>query len=134
MGMEDDVREFHRRFGWPDGDGPPALPAPDVARFRVAFLREEADELEGALAGGDLVGAVDALVDLAYVALGTALHLGVGPGRWRACWAAVHAANMAKVAVASASESRRGHAMDARKPPGWVGPEAAIAEVLKESP
>ena len=64
------------------------------------------------------------------MAYGTALFMGVAPGQWHAGMHAVHSANMAKVRVANANESKRGSAFDVRKPEGWVGPEARLQEIL----
>lgn len=131
------VYEFHQKFGFPTGeeDELTALTADDTRaiqnqNFRVKFLREELEELVEALNGGDRVAAFDALLDLVYVAHGTALFLGISPAQWAAGMHAVHSANMAKVKVASALESKRGHGWDAKKPHGWVGPEARLKEIL----
>jgi hypothetical protein len=43
---------------------------------------------------------------------------------------AVQKANMAKVRVAKAEDSKRGSTFDVRKPEGWVGPEARLEEIL----
>jgi hypothetical protein len=83
-----------------------------------------------AIDDGNRVKAFDALLDLAYVVYGTALFMGVTPAQWHAGMHAVHTANMAKVRVASADNSKRGSTFDVVKPPGWQGPEARLAEVL----
>lgn len=64
----------------------------------------------------DLAKQADALVDLVYVALGTAVMLGL-PWDW--LWNDVQRANMAKVR----GMTKRGHAVDVTKPPGWQGPQ-----------
>lgn len=64
----------------------------------------------------DMAGQADALVDLVYVALGTAVMLGL-PWDW--LWNDVQRANMAKVR----GVTHRGHAVDVTKPPGWQGPQ-----------
>ena len=69
--------------------------------------------MEEALGGGDRVKAFDALLDLAYVAYGTALFLGVDSAQWAAGMRAVHNCNMAKIRVAKAEDSQRGSTM------GW---------------
>jgi predicted HAD superfamily Cof-like phosphohydrolase len=62
----------------------------------------------------------DALIDLVYVAMGTAHLLGLP---WEALWNEVQIANMRKVrAAADASDSKRGSAFDVVKPPGWQPP------------
>jgi len=72
----EDMRAFHERFS--------LLPEPDTylekhATFRQNFLLEELNELSTAFAKGDLVSYLDALVDLDYVALGTAFLMGQYP-------------------------------------------------------
>lgn len=64
----------------------------------------------------DMAGQADALVDLVYVALGTAVMLGL-PWDW--LWNDVQRANMAKVR----GMTHRGHKVDVTKPPGWQGPQ-----------
>ena len=114
-----DLREFHARFGVPTGEAPRLLSAFDFA-YRFAFLHEELAELEAAHAAGDLAEVADALVDLIYVAAGTALWAGLD---LEAHWDAVHAANLRKVPVTSPTSSKRGHGADVVKPPGWVPPD-----------
>lgn len=131
--MIDSVQEFHKKFDLPLGDTDHLTGNKSAQEFRVRFLKEELAELEDALAKGDRVKAFDALLDLAYVTYGTALFLGVSPTQWHAGMRIVHAANMAKIRVASANESKRGSAFDVRKPEGWVGPEAHLQEILSWS-
>jgi predicted HAD superfamily Cof-like phosphohydrolase len=59
------------------------LPSTDVVDFRAKFLQEELDEFISSDEQDDLEGAVDALVDLVYVAYGTALLLGISPEAWQ---------------------------------------------------
>ena len=74
----------------------------------------------------DLPKIADALVDLVYVALGTA-HLHGFP--WAALFAEVQRANMTKErAKPDGSDSARGSSFDVVKPEGWRGP--AMVEVL----
>jgi hypothetical protein len=119
-----DVRAFYQRFGLLPEDGPPRLLGGGLLDFRVRLMQEELNEFAEAK---NLVGAVDALLDLVYVVLGTAVAMGVP---WQACWRHVQTANMLKVRVASAADSKRGSAYDVVKPLGWVGPEAGIAKEL----
>lgn len=128
--MIGNVHEFHEKFGLPLGKDDQLTNNLDATVFRLKFLKEELDELEEALGDGDRVKAFDALLDLAYVAYGTALFLGVDPAQWHAGMHAVHSCNMAKVRVAKAEDSKRGSAYDVKKPDGWVGPEARLEEIL----
>ena len=71
------VREFMVLF---DQDAPsfPRLPGPTVSSLRVSLIQEELDELKLALLKDhSLVLAADALGDLMYVVLGTAVALGI---------------------------------------------------------
>lgn len=131
--MIGNVAEFHEKFGLPLGTTDQLMQDPAAQDFRVKFLQEELDELKEALASGDKVGAFDALLDLAYVAYGTALFAGIDPAQWHAGMHAVHSANMAKIRVAKAEDSKRGSAFDVKKPVGWVGPESRLKEILSWS-
>ncbi len=145
------IDEFHAKFGihYPD---PPRLlpgdpPRPDVldelestllelrrygrsrdslVSFRVAFMLEELLEYMQAQRRGDIEKALDALIDLMYVLLGTAHlhgfnyqdgdHLPIFEEAWRR----VHAANMAKIKGGEASA--RSASFDVVKPEGWRPP------------
>lgn len=126
--MISNVYEFHQRFSLPLG-GKNKLDK-EAEQFRLGFLYEELQELEEALVEQDLVKAFDALLDLVYVAQGTALFLGIAPPQWDAGMRAVHNANMAKVRAGSAADSKRGTALDVVKPEGWKGPESRLQEIL----
>ena len=127
-----DVAEFHAKFGLTYG-GPPRVLDDALAEFRRKFLEEELREYKEDMykASYDvqfrpervterLASMLDALVDLVYVAVGTAEYHGFP---FAEAWRRVQAANMAKVRAASAADSKRGHAMDVVKPPGWVAPD-----------
>lgn len=116
-----DVRAFHERFNIRPRMALPtpvhALPSSAGAQ-RVGHLVEELKEFMEAVRAGDLTGQADALADLVYVALGTAIMMGVP---WNAVWDEVHAANMRK-AVGLEPEKQ-----GIVKPAGWVGPDVAGA-------
>jgi predicted HAD superfamily Cof-like phosphohydrolase len=137
----DDVCEFHQKFGI-DYDGPPRAlpgdPVPDSAimllyeahdilqsvqhvvgglhRFRIQFLIEELVEYVRANVMGDLAGQLDALVDEVYVSCGTARLHGFD---FNEAWRRVHAANMRKIRVEMADDSKRFSLFDVVKPIGW---------------
>lgn len=119
MSEFDDVGTFHARFGLPTDPGPRDLPM-EVIRFRSKFMQEELDEFNLAAIDGNHAGMFDALIDLVYVACGTAHFLGYP---WQEGWDLVQAANMAKVRAASAEQSKRGSAFDVVKPEGWQAPD-----------
>jgi predicted HAD superfamily Cof-like phosphohydrolase len=132
-----DVLRFHDRFNIPVPDFPTQLTKQRLAE-RANFMLEELREFAAAAGlsydlrlqtfteGGytqDIVAQADALVDLVYVAMGTALQLGLP---WNELWADVHAANMTKMR----GSSDRAY-IDVIKPPGWEGPHTA--EILKDN-
>ncbi len=85
-------------------------------RFRKSFLMEEMVELESAKTPED---AVDAIIDMLYVGVGT-LHLfGVDVEK---AWAAVHAANMTKHPGVNPTRPNPFGFPDYIKPPGWKAP------------
>lgn len=140
------VAKFHAKFGLPVGAhdlmvkptvGQDPLThdsledeAREIQKFRVKFMQEELDEFILTLANKDRVAAFDALLDLVYVAQGTALFMGVNSVQWRAGMRAVHRANMSKVRANSSAESKRGTKLDVVKPEGWAPPERELEEIL----
>lgn len=69
-----DVEEFADKIGLPRAS--PALFARDLHAFRARFCVEELAELMAAFAESDLPSYLDALVDLDYVLVGTAIMAG----------------------------------------------------------
>lgn len=122
----DDVKAFHEKFGIPNGDVAAPL-EPGVSEFRVGFMREELREYLEAVRDKNLHEQFDALVDLTYVVLGTAAMHGFD---FNEGWRRVHEANMKKVRVESADDSKRGHRFDVKKPEGWQAP--SLFDLLPE--
>lgn len=89
-------------------------------------MREELDEFCEGLIDDDHAKMADALVDLVYVAMGTAHLLGYP---WEQLWEEVQAANLRKRRAATADESKRGSTHDVVKPHGWTPP--AIEAILQ---
>ena len=110
-----DVRQFHLKFGQIVGKSPGFLAKAKLLE-RIAFLQEELDELKAAAETNDIALQADALVDLVYVAKGTAVMMGLP---WVSLWDDVQRANMAKIK----GLTHRGTAFDVAKPPGWVPPK-----------
>lgn len=120
MTNSDDVKAFQRKFMVPMAEAPSLLDK-DTLDFRIGFLREELQEFEESAGRDDLEGMADALVDIVYIALGTAHMMGLP---WQRLWDSVQEANMAKrMAKPDGSDSKRGSPLDVVKPPGWVGPD-----------
>lgn len=117
-----DVGDFHVRFGLPRSGRPGGQPDfdPELMTFRIKFMEEELDEFTEAVDQGDHAGAFDALIDLVYVAMGTAHFLNYP---WERGWDEVQRANMTKVRAQSAEESKRGSTFDVVKPAGWQAPD-----------
>lgn len=148
MSFFDDIADFHQKFDLTYDGNARQLPE-DLIEFRIKFMGEELDEYvthasETAVellgpegddhsqedGGGftpnryavveGLEGQLDALVDLVYVALGTAYLQGFD---FNEAWARVHAANMKKrKALPDGSDSKRGSPHDVVKPEGWEPP------------
>ena len=118
-----DVADFHEMILQDHGENYPSLVSLEYCVERSRFLAEELDEFAIAAGEANIVGLADALADLVYVALGTAYKMGLP---FDDIWAAVHEANMRKVS----GQTKRGNRVDAMKPVGWVGPEAAIARAI----
>lgn len=130
-----DVEDFHKKFGL-QYDGKPRVLVGELGNFRTRFLHEELTEYtdsqgvarallvfeavpDQAEMTHQLELQLDALVDLVYVALGTAYLQGFN---FREAWRRVHLANMAKVRAEKPSDSKRGTTFDVVKPPGWEAP------------
>lgn len=104
-----EIRDFQERFDLKE----PATWS--LLAQRYEFLGEELHELSEAIDQRDPVAVFDALLDLVYVAKGTALLLGLP---WEAGWAEVHRSNMDKVPGGKTGRLNK----DMIKPQGWVGP------------
>jgi predicted HAD superfamily Cof-like phosphohydrolase len=141
-----DVSRFHEKFGLEATTDPGHALPDDVLKFRIKFMLEELHEYVEALGMSygksqandpkiyrevetpfNVEKAFDALIDLAYVALGTA-YLHRFP--FDAGWARVQGANMKKVRAESADDPRsiRKHKIDVVKPEGWE--PASLVDLL----
>lgn len=117
--MFKDIKDFHTKFGL-KYEGNSRLLEKSLSDFRIKFLTEELVEYRLAIENKNLEDAFDALIDLVYVALGTAyLHGFNFPEGWKL----VHEANMKKVRVKSKEDSKRYHQADIVKPEGWKPPD-----------
>lgn len=148
-----DIRDFHEKFGLEYNGGPRELES-DLALFRIGFMIEELAEyaqssgfvnitrllndlheeikkqnrwVVGRIENGrDLEIQFDSLIDLVYVALGTAYFHGVD---FDEGWRRVHSANMKKIRVERPEDSKRGSSFDVVKPRGWRPPD--LSDLVK---
>lgn len=118
-----DVKAFHEKFGVSMAKVPSLLGL-EAFDFRLKFMQEELDEFNTDHNDGDLHGAADALVDLVYVAVGTALIMGLP---WDKLWAEVQRKNMQKMRAERADQSKRASKFDVVKPAGWTPPDHTAA-------
>lgn len=98
-------------------------------------LHEEIDELVAARAdsvstNASLAGQIDALVDLAYFAIGGLVRLGVNIADARIIFDTVHRANMSKVRGAKVGRAVSLD-LDAAKPMGWTSPDEIIRGIVE---
>lgn len=120
-----DIKDFHTKFRL-TYDGPPRQLPYELVTFRAIFMHEELQEYGLAVDDENLEKQLDALVDLVYVALGTAYLHGFD---FNEAWRRVHTANMKKVRAESAVDSKRNSPFDVVKPEGWVAPD--LSDLVK---
>lgn len=89
------VQEFHETYGLPVLDEA-NISDERTNALRINLLAEELDELKEALAEGDLVETLDALIDLQYVLDGAFLSFGLQSVKETA-FDEVHRSNMSKL-------------------------------------
>lgn len=112
-----DIAKMHLKYGTNDAVrklSPENLK--QFLEFRVRFLEEELTELKNSKSGDD---AVDALIDLVVVAIGTLDAFDVEPDT---AWNAVLEANMNKQVGIKASRPNPLGLPDLIKPEGWQAP------------
>jgi predicted HAD superfamily Cof-like phosphohydrolase len=86
------VKAFHGTMGI-EIENTPMAPSRTVASLRVRLIREELEELRDAMQKGNVVEIADAIGDLLYVVLGTAVSCGIQSGP---VFDEVHRSNMTK--------------------------------------
>jgi predicted HAD superfamily Cof-like phosphohydrolase len=117
------VREFHVAFDLPINDATRTL-----NKLRADLIREEAAETAEAVESGDLEHMAKELADLAYVAYGAALTLGIDLD---VAIAAVHASNMSKLVDGKPVMREDGKVL---KGPNYAPPDMsrAVVRALRE--
>lgn len=88
----DNVREFMISFGQAAPDVP-VMPLDATKHLRWKLCNEESKELGDST---NLAEYTDAVVDLMYVTIGSAIAAGIGPETFSRAWDRVHASNMSK--------------------------------------
>ena len=133
MTLQDDIIDFRNKYGLPIPDQVGRI-SPEDLSYRLGHIEEEVRELNTAVENEDIVEMADALVDIVYVTIGTAMALGIN---FQACWDEIHRSNMAKQrAKPDGSDSKRGSGLDIVKPPGWQPPDLVhcLYSEIKNSP
>ena len=101
--------------------------AHDERRWLEGAIAEELHELTRAT---DITDQVDALIDLAYFAIGGLARLGLSPEQAEKCFMVIHAANMTKTKGRKTRQTE--HDLDATKPADWSAPEEALKHIIGE--
>jgi len=119
-----DIRHFHTKFNQIVNFEPTFISL-RLAEERFKFMQEELKEWwEKGVLKHDMDEIADGLIDLVYVAKGTAVMYGLP---WRDLWEDVQRANLAKVPKVT----HRGTTHDVGKPEGWVPPQTT--QILREA-
>ena len=112
-----DIADMHAKFGVNEKvRNFDAEKLQKFLEFRIKFLQEELDEMKTATHAEDVV---DALIDLAVVAIGTLDAFDIDAHE---AWNRVHQANMAKEVGVKASRPNPLGLPDLIKPAGWTAP------------
>lgn len=117
MTLEQMLREFHATKAIHAGLMPeqPTAGIPAwVQMLRMDLLDEEVSELHEAVEKGDIVKISDAIADITYVAVGTAVAYGIP---FDAVFAEVHRSNMTKINTPAEAKLVKG--------PGYEPPDIA---------
>lgn len=115
------VIEFHKKFGREIGSHPENL-SKELNEFRFGLIAEEVLELRNEIdKNRSIVKITDALVDILYVTIGTAVSMGIDLDEM---FEIVHNANMKKEGGAIRPDGK------VLKPPGWIPPEKELLKAL----
>jgi predicted HAD superfamily Cof-like phosphohydrolase len=111
----EDVEAFHIKFLVPLPAKPTGMLDEDTEIRRMKLFVDEFKEQIEAIDNQDFVEYIDAIADMIYVLIGTALVCGVD---LRPIWDRVHETNMAKIPPKNPGEK-------VQKPEGWEPPDIA---------
>lgn len=121
-----DIDNFHKKYGFEKNEKIDIPNNNELINFRTAFLMEELAEYTNAITKKDAAGALDALVDIVYIALGTAWLYNLP---FEKAWNEVQKANMSKIR-AKDKTGKRGTKFDVIKPKDWKAPN--IEKIIEE--
>lgn len=121
-----DIDNFHKKYGFEKNEKVDIPDDNELINFRTAFLMEELAEYTNAITKKDAAGALDALVDIVYIALGTAWLFNLP---FEKAWNEVQKANMSKIR-AKDKTGKRGTKFDVVKPKDWKAPN--IEKIIEE--
>lgn len=121
-----DIDNFHKKYGFEKNEKIDIPNNSELINFRTAFLMEELAEYTNAITKKDAAGALDALVDIVYIALGTAWLFNLP---FEKAWNEVQKANMSKIR-AKDKTGKRGTKFDVIKPKDWKAPN--IEKIIEE--
>lgn len=121
-----DIDNFHKKYGFEKNEKVDIPDNNELINFRTAFLMEELAEYTNAITKKDAAGALDALVDIVYIALGTAWLFNLP---FEKAWNEVQKANMSKIR-AKDKTGKRGTKFDVVKPKDWKAPN--IEKIIDE--
>jgi len=121
-----DIDNFHKKYGFEKNEKVDIPDNNELINFRTAFLMEELAEYTNAITKKDAAGALDALVDIVYIALGTAWLFNLP---FEKAWNEVQKANMSKIR-AKDKTGKRGTKFDVVKPKDWKAPN--IEKIIEE--
>ncbi len=121
-----DIDNFHKKYGFEKNEKVDIPDNSELINFRTAFLMEELAEYTNAITKKDAAGALDALVDIVYIALGTAWLFNLP---FEKAWNEVQKANMSKIR-AKDKTGKRGTKFDVVKPKDWKAPN--IEKIIEE--
>ena len=121
-----DIDNFHKKYGFEKNEKIDIPSNSELINFRTAFLMEELAEYTNAITKKDAAGALDALVDIVYIALGTAWLFNLP---FEKAWNEVQKANMSKIR-AKDKTGKRGTKFDVVKPKDWKAPN--IEKIIEE--
>ena len=120
------IDNFHKKYGFEKNEKIDIPNNSELINFRTAFLMEELAEYTNAITKKDAAGALDALVDIVYIALGTAWLFNLP---FEKAWNEVQKANMSKIR-AKDKTGKRGTKFDVVKPKDWKAPN--IEKIIEE--